>query len=86
MEINAFMVLVCSTFGVLVFISPLVAVLNFRSAISMALDFWTAAGLIRLSGVPSWSVLATVAMLIAIRKLSNFSLSHFRPLKLNGNI
>jgi uncharacterized membrane protein len=72
---NGLMVLVCSVFGVLAFLSPIVSSLSLRSAISISLDFWMAAGLIRLSGVPSWQSIATAATLIAIRKMTNVALS-----------
>jgi uncharacterized membrane protein len=40
----------------------------------MALNLWVAAGLLRLASVVTWSELAAVAAVIAIRRLLEFAL------------
>jgi len=39
-------------------------------ALRVALEFWVAAGLLRLAGPASWSTLAAAAAIIAIRQLA----------------
>lgn len=43
-------------------------------AIALLLDFLTAAGLLRLAGTPTWSRLATAALIILIRQLASWGL------------
>ena len=43
-------------------------------ALHAALDFWVAAGVLRLSGEPTWDRLAGAAAVVAIRQLVGFSL------------
>lgn len=40
-----------------------------RVALPVLLDLFTAAGLIRLAGVPSWPTLLVTALVIALRRL-----------------
>ncbi len=47
----------------------LVRTRELRRALPVLLDLLTAAGLIRLAGQPSWPVLATTAIVIALRRL-----------------
>lgn len=42
---------------------------NALLGVPLALDFWMAAGLLKLTGVPSWSSLLTAALLVIIRKV-----------------
>ena len=42
---------------------------TFKSALPFAIELWTAAGLLRLAGSPSWTRVATVAVIIAVRQL-----------------
>jgi hypothetical protein len=77
MSLNGVMVLACTFFGVLAFVSPLIGRWGLRAGVALALDFWMAAGLIRLSGVPSWNAIVTAATLIVIRKTTNVSLGRF---------
>ena len=68
------MAAICSLFGVIAFLSPITRLLNFRTGFSLALDFWMAAGLLKLSSAPSWPAILTSAALILIRKTSTLSL------------
>jgi hypothetical protein len=43
-------------------------------AIAILLDFFTAAGLLRLVGPPTWSSLATVALTISVRQVASLGL------------
>jgi hypothetical protein len=45
-----------------------------RWAITILLDFFTAAGLLRLVGPPTWSSLATVALTISVRQVASLGL------------
>ncbi|WP_433088887.1 hypothetical protein ACQP1P_21870 [Dactylosporangium sp. CA-052675] len=45
-----------------------------REALRTALDFWLAAGLLRLSGAPGWEPLLVAATILAIRQLVGWSL------------
>lgn len=41
-------------------------------ALQVALEFWTAAGLLRLVGEPSWQRIAGAAAVVALRQLLSF--------------
>lgn len=43
-------------------------------ALRLALEFWTAAGLIRLAGPPSWPQLGSAAAIVAVRQLISLGL------------
>jgi hypothetical protein len=43
-------------------------------ATTILLDFFTAAGLLRLVGSPTWSSLATVALTISVRQVASLGL------------
>ena len=59
-----------STFaGVLILVVCLVAYQNLILGLPLALDFWMAGGFLKLTGIPSWSTIATVAVLVIIRKI-----------------
>ncbi|MER7278681.1 hypothetical protein ABT369_29990 [Dactylosporangium sp. NPDC000244] len=45
-----------------------------REALRMALDFWLAAGLLRLGATPGWEPLLVAATILAIRQLVGWSL------------
>lgn len=55
--------------GVLVLVAGLCVGARFRLALPVALELWTAAGLLRLSGTPSWSRVATAATVVAVRHM-----------------
>jgi hypothetical protein len=42
---------------------------SWRAAIPVTVEVWTAAGLLRLAGEPSWTRIATAAAIIAVRRL-----------------
>ena len=42
---------------------------NVRSGLSMMMELWTAAGLLRLAGNPGWNAIFSAATIIAVRKL-----------------
>lgn len=65
----------CMGSGLLIFFSGLLMPANLLKAIPLSLDFWTAAGLLKLSGGPSWNTILTAGLLIMIRKLANFTLN-----------
>lgn len=44
-------------------------VYGLNAALRMALEFWLAAELLRLSAQPSWSALGVAAMIVGIRRL-----------------
>lgn len=48
------------------------------SHIPMALDFWTAAGLLRLSGTFEWQIIIMTVTFISIRKITSLSLKKFK--------
>ncbi|GAA0727159.1 DUF1622 domain-containing protein [Dactylosporangium roseum] len=47
---------------------------DLRAALCMALDFWLAAGLLRLGGTPGWQPLMVAATIVAVRQLVGRSL------------
>lgn len=42
---------------------------HWRAGVPLTMEFWTAAGLLRLVGEPSWARIATAAAIVATRKL-----------------
>jgi hypothetical protein len=40
-----------------------------KTAVPVTMELWTAAGLLRLCGEPSWTRIATAAAIIAVRRL-----------------
>jgi hypothetical protein len=42
---------------------------RWRSGVPIALELWTGAGLLRLAGEPSWSRVATAALIVCVRRL-----------------
>jgi ABC-type enterobactin transport system permease subunit len=89
MGISATFVLVCSAFGVLAFLSAFLGFAPFHDAVTTALDFWMAAGLLRLSSTSTWQAIAVAASIILVRKLTRLtvhdaSTRYFRwPTKFN---
>jgi hypothetical protein len=75
---GSFMVFICTVFGIFSFVFAATSAVTFSAAAGIALDFWTAAGLIKLSHDSDWPVIVTAASLIMIRKLTGISLSFFR--------
>jgi hypothetical protein len=55
--------------ALLVAVLALVVTRSWRVALQALLDLLTAAGLIRLSGTPGWTVLANAAVVIVLRRV-----------------
>lgn len=66
--------LLCVVAGVLAAALTVVATGQGRLALRVALDFWLAAGLLRLGQVPGWEPLLVTAVIIAIRQLVGWAL------------
>lgn len=47
---------------------------HLRAGVPMMLELWTAAGLIKLSGDPSWPSIILAAIVIGLRRLVTFGL------------
>jgi hypothetical protein len=62
------------TFGVLAFLSPLTYRVPFQLGLAYALDFWTAAGLLRLSEDSTWNSVLIAAFVIGVRKLATYAI------------
>ncbi len=60
-------VLAVTAAGVLVLLAA--PVYGLGAALRLALEFWMAAGLLGLSGSPSWTALAVAAVLLGVRSL-----------------
>jgi hypothetical protein len=56
--------LIVSASGVLVL---MLATSTWRSALPIAIELWTGAGLLRLTGSPDWTRVATAAAIIVVR-------------------
>ncbi|MET9155580.1 hypothetical protein ABZX82_30535 [Streptomyces griseoflavus] len=61
--------LTTTVFGLVASAVVLVAARRPRAALAVLLDFLTAAGLLRLTGEPSWDAVAAATAVIAVRKL-----------------
>jgi len=59
----------CTAAGLLAALAVLARTGRGMLALQVALDFWVAAGLMRLAGPPSWSRLGSVAAIVALRQL-----------------
>lgn len=55
--------------GILVLLIGLGMYQRLQLVLPLALDFWMAAGLLKLAGFPTWSTIATVAAIVVLRKL-----------------
>lgn len=73
-ELVRFLALLCSAAGLISGAIVLVTVRRPLLALSVAVDFWVAAGLLRLSGRLSWEVIAGAAGIMLLRQLINFGL------------
>jgi uncharacterized membrane protein len=62
--------------GIFVFVSGLTVSFTVRNSLPLALEFWTAAGLLRLSHHSAWSAIAVAGTIVLLRKIVGFSLSH----------
>jgi len=73
-ELVRFFALFCSAAGLISSAIVLATVRRPLLALSVAVDFWVAAGLLRLSGRLSWEVIAGAAGIMLLRQLINFGL------------
>jgi len=62
-------VLVCTAAGILAGLISAARTLRLIPSLRLAVEFWVAAGLLRLSSDPTWSTLAGAAGILAIRQL-----------------
>jgi Protein of unknown function (DUF1622) len=75
-ELVRFLALLCTTAGLVSGVIVLAAVRRPLPALQVAIDFWVAAGLIRLSGRPSWEAIVGAAGILVLRQLITWSLRH----------
>lgn len=68
--------------GLMVLLSALLPAVRWGSAVPIALELWTAAGLLRLLGEPSWSRIAAAGAIVVMRRL--IALSRGQPLSLES--
>lgn len=61
--------LACTAIGIVAWLAAGLRTGRWRAGVPLTLEFWTAAGLLRLAGEPSWARIATVAAIVAARKL-----------------
>lgn len=77
-EVVDALALLCTVAGLVAGLVVLGARRDGLLALLVALDFWTAAGLLRLAGPPSWQRLAAAATIPALRQLLKLSLRSSR--------
>ena len=68
--------LLCTAAGVVAGLLVFAVTRRAGAALALALDFWLAAGLLRLAGPPSWQRIASAAAILAIRQLVNYARRH----------
>ena len=49
---------------------------QWRTGMGLGLDFWLAAGLLTLAVATTWTTIATVAVIVAVRIVATWSLDH----------
>lgn len=67
--------LLCTVFGLVAGAAVLLRTADGRHAVRVLLDFLLAAGLLRLGEDPGWRQIASVALVIAVRRLLSFGLT-----------
>lgn len=73
-ELTGTLALMCTGAGLVAAAVAWVRTREPAPALRLGFDFWLAAGLLRLSGSPSWPEIAAAASLIALRRLLAFDL------------
>jgi hypothetical protein len=73
-DIYAQLALACVAAGLLAGSAAVLSTRNGVLGLQIALEFWVAAGLLRLTGDLTWSVLAGAAAIVALRQLLNYGL------------
>jgi hypothetical protein len=66
----AYAALACVAAGLVIGAVTLVIGGGVRTALQVALDFWLAAGLLRLGGPPGWPPLLVAAAIVVVRRLA----------------
>jgi hypothetical protein len=74
------MAVVCAVAGVVAGLVILVSVREVLVALWFAVDFWLAAGLVRLAGEPTWQLLAGAAGVLVVRQVVRLGLRTSRRL------
>lgn len=67
--------LLLSAAGVIVAFSTAMVCRSIRAALPMTLEMWTAAGMLKLSGEPTWSTVSLVAIFVALRRILSFGIA-----------
>ena len=67
--------LITGAMGLACLTPVLIDLQNWRRLLPLALDFWMASGLLRLSYRSEWTAIATAAVIILVRKLVTHTLS-----------
>jgi hypothetical protein len=75
-ELVRFLALLCTTGGLISGLIVLVTVRRPVLALQVAIDFWVAAGLLRLTGRPSCEAIVGAAGILALRQVITFTLRH----------
>lgn len=75
MSLTTMAVLVLSGMGIFVALVGAMTRRRIRAGLPMALEIWTAAGMLKLSGAPTWTSMAVVAVFIALRRVVNLGLA-----------
>jgi hypothetical protein len=57
---------------------------SWRTSLPVAMELWTGAGLLRLSGAPSWARIGTAVVIVAVRRLVLARIGRPRDLKTVG--
>lgn len=70
--------LVAAALGLVVLMLSGVHPTAWRKVIPVAMELWTGAGLLRLSGNPNWTQIATAAAIIMVRRLALIALARAR--------
>jgi uncharacterized membrane protein len=73
-ELVQFAALLCVAAGLAAAVLTVLTTGDGRLALRVALDFWLAAGLLRLGQAPGWEPLAATAAIIAVRQLAGRAL------------
>ena len=75
-DLVRFLALLCTTGGLISGVIVLATVRRPLIALQVAIDFWVAAGMLRLSGRPSWEAIVGAAGILLLRQLITFTLRH----------
>lgn len=80
MSVTDVIAMLLSCAGLFVVLCAAIVTRMLRAGVPMMLELWTAAGLLKLAGDPSWSTVAIAAAMIALRHLTSAALrQRLRP-------